>query len=779
VRNLLRAFSLLLLAPTIAGCFESPRRPLGDVCEETEQCQAGECLAGVCLDPEGDADDDGLINRVEHALGTNPLEADSDGDGLGDLAEVGDVDAPRDGDLDGKLDAAESSENDADGDCIRDPEDPEDDVAETDAAARGAKLCLRSGVCAEGGATATCESGESSCDYAAVVGFEPEETSCDGLDNDCDGATDERFAEGGAVTLASALNPADDGKVLGAACGVGACSGGAVVCDPSRPDRLTCSTDDAADAPACDADADCDGEPDAGEDLAGCTKFHVDVDGDGYGVDEALCLCAPDDTYRALEAGDCDDASESTRPGSAVAACGVDGDCDGSPQDVAEVCDDADEDPFNGCHQCEAGPLALRVPEEGMTFGGLTGLPAAGWSVLWSTYRQPASGGAGEVHQLVQRFGPDGRPLGGRGWSLGPDASPIAKVATRERVILIASRYDTTSGLLRLTRTDVMNDGSLAGPANAPFAPFGDVALTSFSLRDDPVLLPDGGVITSGFAAWRDRACPDGSCASGFWIQLGPAGDVVTLRRSMPSELDVWSTRYTNSDGTTFHTLSRGHPEYGPDAWTVRAYAGVSSDGRERFVFPCPSNARCDSGDIARHGDDLVVAMNLWSSNDVTSWGWTVVMRFALNGTPVAEPIYPFGPPTAPVPGEPPRYPTSFRLLESGTDVLWLVPTMGSNAAGGPVTSPKRDTGDRFDPGSLVAERLAGDGETGLFVVRGLESAYSVGCVPLLAGQLLCGGAVTSVVPQPDGSQSYVQDSLLWRFGPAEGRVMVLTQPQR
>ena len=49
--------------------------------------------------------------------------------------------------------------------------------------------CLKQGVCADG-TVATCVSNAWECDYDGVAAFEPLETLCDGKDNDCDGQTD-------------------------------------------------------------------------------------------------------------------------------------------------------------------------------------------------------------------------------------------------------------------------------------------------------------------------------------------------------------------------------------------------------------------------------------------------------------------------------------------------------------------------------------------------------------------------------------------------------------
>ena len=63
-----------------------------------------------------DQDNDGIPNKLEALLNTNPNKADTDGDGIDDLTEVGpDLTSPLDSDLDGIIDALDTS-NDADSD---------------------------------------------------------------------------------------------------------------------------------------------------------------------------------------------------------------------------------------------------------------------------------------------------------------------------------------------------------------------------------------------------------------------------------------------------------------------------------------------------------------------------------------------------------------------------------------------------------------------------------------------------------------------------------------
>ncbi len=130
------AFRCLALLASVVACTDRPNhgRPLGALCEASEQCESGLCYAGACLDPEGDADGDGLASGLELSLGLDPLDADSDGDAKPDGVEVGpDTTRPLDSDGDGKIDARESASADVDQDCIPDERDPADQAPDPSA----------------------------------------------------------------------------------------------------------------------------------------------------------------------------------------------------------------------------------------------------------------------------------------------------------------------------------------------------------------------------------------------------------------------------------------------------------------------------------------------------------------------------------------------------------------------------------------------------------------------------------------------------------------------
>ena len=84
------------------------------------------------------------------------------------------------------------------------------------------------------------------------------ETSCDGVDEDCDGAVDDDFTH----------TQIDGAQVKGAgkSCGVGACQGGITACNDAK-DGLVCPTEENVSGEVCDGvDNDCDGQLDAADD---------------------------------------------------------------------------------------------------------------------------------------------------------------------------------------------------------------------------------------------------------------------------------------------------------------------------------------------------------------------------------------------------------------------------------------------------------------------------------------------------------------------------------
>ncbi len=210
------AGGLLALCVTMAGCPDASKKPLGDVCSDDGDCASGFCGGGVCLDPDGDEDGDTLTNRFEREIGSGPSDPDSDADAIPDRDEVGSDLAVVDSDGDGRPDIVESLVADADGDCIPDQLDAQDDVPDADRAVMVPRTCLLVGVCdaGRGALDVRCDDSGPSCVYDAVPGWEAEESTCDGLDNDCDGETDEGQPDLDADGIADCVDADRDGDVI-------------------------------------------------------------------------------------------------------------------------------------------------------------------------------------------------------------------------------------------------------------------------------------------------------------------------------------------------------------------------------------------------------------------------------------------------------------------------------------------------------------------------------------------------------------------------------------
>ncbi len=161
---------------------------------------------------------------------------------------------------------------------------------------------------------------------------------CDGIDNDCDGATD----EGVAVTYYQDA----DGDGFG--------DTGSTVDACSLPDGFSstagdCDDTDAAVYPSApeqcdDADNDCDGTIDEGV----TPTWYLDQDADGYGTATTTSNACVLPFGYVETADDCDDGDASVHPGAEETCNGIDDDCDGDADEGVKSLyyRDADGDGF-------------------------------------------------------------------------------------------------------------------------------------------------------------------------------------------------------------------------------------------------------------------------------------------------------------------------------------------------------------------------------------------------------------------------------------------------
>ena len=168
---------------------------------------------------------------------------------------------------------------------------------------------------------------------------------CDGLDNDCDGATDVDALDAGSWYLDG------DGDGFGAGPASAACSAPAnyvsTVGDCDDSDALV--SPDASEL--CDGlDNDCDGGVDVDADDA--VLHHPDLDGDGDGdwSSSGFLACLPSPPDSSLTNGDCDDGDAGVHSTADELCDSLDNDCDGMvDEDAVDTQDwylDGDGDGF-------------------------------------------------------------------------------------------------------------------------------------------------------------------------------------------------------------------------------------------------------------------------------------------------------------------------------------------------------------------------------------------------------------------------------------------------
>jgi hypothetical protein len=178
---------------------------------------------------------------------------------------------------------------------------------------------------------------------------------CDGLDNDCDGQTDEGYGDLDSDGKPDCVDTDDDGDG----------DPDVTDCAPGDPDVSHLAQE------VCDGvDNNCKGGVDEAG-ATGCETLYYDGDFDGHGVaDKSQCLCGPSGFYKAVKGDDCDDTNPWVFPGATELCDGTDNDCDtATDEEGATGCswffDDADGDGHGS-----GDPFCV------------CGAPGNGWAVL-------------------------------------------------------------------------------------------------------------------------------------------------------------------------------------------------------------------------------------------------------------------------------------------------------------------------------------------------------------------------------------------------------------
>ena len=282
---------------------------------------AAEICDGIDNDCNGEIDDN--VTYQDYFL-------DGDGDGYGTGAAVNDCQSPgtdyvllggdcNDGDMTinpGAAEICDGIDNDCNGE-IDDNVTYQDYYLDSDGDGYGTGAAVND--CQSPGADyvllgGDCNDGDMTINPGAAE-------ICDGIDNDCNGMTDDgvTFQDyyydadgdgyGGGTVVYDCQSPGADYVLLG-----GDCNDGDMTINPGA-------------AEICNGiDDDCDGTADDGLTFQ---DYYLDGDGDGYGTGAAVNDCQSPGADYVLLSGDCDDNNTTVNPGVSETCNGIDDNCDG------------------------------------------------------------------------------------------------------------------------------------------------------------------------------------------------------------------------------------------------------------------------------------------------------------------------------------------------------------------------------------------------------------------------------------------------------------------
>ena len=281
---------------------------------------------------EVDNDCDGVVDDGV----TSPWYADLDGDGHGrsDLSQEACTQptgyAPLaddcDDDIAGTFPGAIEVCNGEDDDCDGTADDGAADAIAwyTDADGDGVGVAPATYACDAPGATSA-RAGD--CDDLRATSFPGAPETCNGTDDDCDGAADEADA-----TDATTWYLDYDGDGYGGTrFSVTACAPPAgYVANADDCDDATTSRSPVASETCNGTDDDCDGATDEGLTLP---TWYADRDSDGWGDSASSTPACSAPSGHVGRAGDCNDGTSAVSPSAAESCNGVDDDCDGVVDD--------------------------------------------------------------------------------------------------------------------------------------------------------------------------------------------------------------------------------------------------------------------------------------------------------------------------------------------------------------------------------------------------------------------------------------------------------------
>ncbi len=277
-----------------------------------------------------DDDCDGAIDEAG-AQGCQLLYADGDGDGFGKsaaqggfeqcvCAPTGNLKATAFGDCDdgdpaihpNALEVCNNKDDDCSGTTDQGCDDDQDGFCDSKLSTVGQPL-----VCPQGGNDCN--------DTNPAISPAAKELCGTGLDENCDGATDSGADAQGCINLFADNDKdgfgAGDFQCLCEAKGAFTaksnkdCDDQKALVNPSKSEACGNGIDD-----------NCNGSQDE-EDAVGCIPYFEDLDGDGYGSGDSVCLCGPSGDYVTSKGGDCQIKTPDIHPAAMEVCNGKDDNC--------------------------------------------------------------------------------------------------------------------------------------------------------------------------------------------------------------------------------------------------------------------------------------------------------------------------------------------------------------------------------------------------------------------------------------------------------------------
>ena len=167
----------------------------------------------------------------------------------------------------------------------------------------------------------------SDCDDGDVAVNPAATETCNGRDDDCNGAADDGLPTATWYTDADGDTYGDPATSVSACAEPAGASADATDCDDTDATVFPGATE------TCDhGDDDCDGSVDEG---LPTSRWHADADGDTYGDPSTATVDCAAPAGSTADASDCDDTRASVSPAGTEVCNALDDDCDGAVDDVA------------------------------------------------------------------------------------------------------------------------------------------------------------------------------------------------------------------------------------------------------------------------------------------------------------------------------------------------------------------------------------------------------------------------------------------------------------